>query len=393
MQPEWKRSSDGMRLHREKWRGRKSATRIIKAVHEGPLKLDDIPSEERELIVRWVRHGAGERRIDTLMSPLPFEKAGIAEQAIDLLVDRGWADLVERYESGSWRRSALRFRDLATLKIALRIDEGAVEWKNACARSAWIPSTCTASLAAREHRVGKRPATDILAHWERLIDPALPARYIREASAIAFWGCSKALDDRLDLVNQLREAAGLQPLLATPMIVNVHVSGAVDRGVLFVENQATFETVRHGHIAAGKNLNLVFSSGFRASAARVRNRKTATIYSSESSMPKFLAPFREWLFSNDQEAPVFFWGDLDFAALSILKSLRASFRHIRAWQPGYESMVAHMLAGDGHLPEEDHYKGEQRDPGSTGDRYADEVLLPALRQCGRFLDQESAAAL
>ena len=50
-------------------------------------------------------------------------------------------------------------------------------------------------------------------------------------------------------------------------------------------------------------------------------------------------------------------------------------------------MLELLLDGKGHTPEETG-KQEQKDQGITGSIYADEILLPALRNCGRFIDQE-----
>ncbi|MCW5573268.1 MAG: hypothetical protein KIT37_09580 [Steroidobacteraceae bacterium] len=82
-----------------------------------------------------------------------------------------------------------------------------------------------------------------------------------------------------------------------------------------------------------------------------------------------------------------FYGDLDFSGLSILARLRGSFENTVAWQAGYDPMLAILENGGGHLPEAAK-KGAQRDPLRTGCMYADDVLLPALRREGRFVDQE-----
>lgn len=83
--------------------------------------------------------------------------------------------------------------------------------------------------------------------------------------------------------------------------------------------------------------------------------------------------------------PCHFWGDLDYAGIAILKALRLRFPGIEAWQPGYALMLK-QLAG-GHRAG-DTGKQEQVDPGGSGCPYADRQLLPAMRQQGRFLDQE-----
>src|SRR5690606_5604399 len=96
---------------------------------------------------------------------------------------------------------------------------------------------------------------------------------------------------------------------------------------------------------------------------------------------------RHWL---DAGIRRFFWGDLDYAGLSILAGLRHSLPDLEAWQPGYQPMLDVLRGGSGHRPDEAR-KGGQTDPGATGCLYTDRQLLPALRDKGKFLDQEGFA--
>jgi hypothetical protein len=99
---------------------------------------------------------------------------------------------------------------------------------------------------------------------------------------------------------------------------------------------------------------------------------------------------REWLEAwlyRRPVIPVFFWGDLDYSGMAILRDLKAIFPNLEAWQPGYARMLARLNAGAGHLPDEAGKAG-QLDPGDTGCPYADQELLPAIRKSGRFVDQE-----
>jgi hypothetical protein len=85
-------------------------------------------------------------------------------------------------------------------------------------------------------------------------------------------------------------------------------------------------------------------------------------------------------------APCWFWGDLDFAGMQILKSLRSRFEGMEAWQPGYERLVTQLSRFGGYGAAAAEGKG-QLDPGHTGCAYADSVLLPAIRKYGQ-MDQE-----
>jgi hypothetical protein len=138
-----------------------------------------------------------------------------------------------------------------------------------------------------------------------------------------------------------------------------------------------------------EHLALIYASGYRCSARRLRTADGASVYFAAATLPSLdeRDRFCAWLTRNGPEIPVAFYGDLDYAGMSILARLRSSFPHAIAWQPGYDVMLASLRSGAGHPPEAAR-KGGQQDPISTGCPYADEVLLPALRQYGRFVDQE-----
>ena len=89
-----------------------------------------------------------------------------------------------------------------------------------------------------------------------------------------------------------------------------------------------------------------------------------------------------------EDLPCYFWGDLDFAGIGILKALRHSLPGLSAWQPGYHPMLAMLENGEGHTAQQARKTG-QTDPVATGCPLCDRVLLPALRQSQRFIDQES----
>ncbi|HEY6645354.1 MAG TPA: hypothetical protein VIZ63_24710 [Povalibacter sp.] len=72
--------------------------------------------------------------------------------------------------------------------------------------------------------------------------------------------------------------------------------------------------------------------------------------------------------------------------MQILKALRARFGDVTAWRPGYEPMLAALGTTGGYRDRSDEVVG-QMDPGITGCGYADQVLLPAIREHGR-IDQE-----
>jgi hypothetical protein len=76
-----------------------------------------------------------------------------------------------------------------------------------------------------------------------------------------------------------------------------------------------------------------------------------------------------------------------WSGMRILAAMRMSFPGLQGWESGYEALRATLMAGAGHSPEAAEKQG-QRLVEETGCPYADSVLLPALRETGRFVDQE-----
>lgn len=208
---------------------------------------------------------------------------------------------------------------------------------------------------------------------------------LREASARVFQGRSKLLDSRDELLRLLGAAPGqffeppIQLLLALP-------DDGVFTDVLFVENLVTFEHMADARAPAWDRSLLVYAAGFRGSARRLRSRPGSRLYLRTPSASVGLSAAESWLFGA-AEVPVSFFGDLDFAGMQILASLREVFPSAGAWRPGYRVLM-HLLTQGGHLPGQAS-KSQQIDPGKTGCNYADQELLPAMRQYGRFVDQEA----
>lgn len=215
---------------------------------------------------------------------------------------------------------------------------------------------------------------------------------LREASARVFQGRSKVLDSRDELLRLLGAAPG--QFWEAPIQLLLDIPPAFDEA-LFVENLVTFERMADARGADWQRSLLIYAAGFKGSARRLRHRNGCRIYlrashadalALESSAARGLEAVGAWLFEKS-DLPVRFFGDLDFAGMQILGSLREVFPKAGAWQPGYAKLMTVLSAGQGHTPEAAG-KERQGDPGTTGCAYADGVLLPLMRQSGRFVDQE-----
>lgn len=219
---------------------------------------------------------------------------------------------------------------------------------------------------------------------------------LREASARVFHGRSKVLDSRDELLRLLGAAPG--QFWDAPIQLLVDIPAAFDEA-LFVENLVTFERMADARRPGWARSLLIYAAGFKGSAKRLRHRNGCRLYvratpgetlAVDAAAAQGLKALDAWLFGRSDLA-VRFFGDLDFAGMQILASLREVFAQAEAWQPGYGELNAILACGGGHMPNMAS-KERQIDPGTTGCNYADGVLLPCLRQHGRFVDQEGFGA-
>lgn len=215
---------------------------------------------------------------------------------------------------------------------------------------------------------------------------------LRVASARVFHGRSKVLDSRDELLRLLGASPG--QFWEAPIQLLVDIPPAFDEA-LFVENLVTFEEMADRRQPGWARSVLIYGAGFKGSAKRLRSRQGCRIYVRSShgemaamdpSVGRGLDAVHAWLFGRSS-LPVRFFGDLDFAGMQILASLREVFPTAQAWHPGYCELVQHLSTGGGHLPEMAS-KERHADPGATGCEFADGELLPLMRQHGRFVDQE-----
>jgi hypothetical protein len=219
---------------------------------------------------------------------------------------------------------------------------------------------------------------------------------LREASARVFHGRSKVLDNRDEFLRLLGAAPG--QFWDAPIQLLVDIPAAFDEA-LFVENLVTFERMADLRRPGWDRSLLIYAAGFKGSAKRLRHRHGCRLYvravhgealGLDASAGRGLEAAGAWLFGRS-DLPVRFFGDLDFAGMQILASLREVFGNAEAWKAGYGELNAILSCGGGHLPNMAS-KERQTDPGTTGCDYADGVLLPSMRHHERFVDQEGFGA-
>lgn len=321
------------------------------------------------------------------MRDVPVSERVHAENAIDLLIDRGWLELIERYKDGNWRRSAIAFTDLAALRGALGITNEGKRWREAARQVFGEGELATAVGRQAPLLVPGLEISDVMARLARLRDQAGRSIYLRALAAELFGGRSKLLDGREALVAAVLGTQAC-PFPEVPIRLDIVLPYTWNGDVLFIENPLAFEASRRTPFQSCEGLALVLAQGFLASARRVRVRQTASVYAHVPANERDTRRFERWLYREDDvRRTVHFWGDLDYSGMNILKELRVVFPEMLAWQPGYAPMLRAIAAGEGHPPFQAD-KENQEDPISTGCPYADQELLPAMRKAGLFYDQE-----
>ncbi|MBA3979214.1 MAG: hypothetical protein C0462_01295 [Alcanivorax sp.] len=306
-----------------------------------------------------------------------LERLANEYDVFEIIYDRKLARHQERYENAQ-----LRFRpeseDLLRKWLNRpRIDPMAEAWQQALQLHAHcFADDGAALLNARPNAAGLTPA-ELTAGFAAVADHLDQLLTLREISARCFRGDSKFLDQRLDLLQKLfgERAANIQP---RPLLLTAWAPAGFTQ-LLIVENQDSFLRLVDNPPA---DYALLYSGGFRASADRLTSEHTRFAFLPGSDASGFQQRWR------DATLPMYFWGDLDFAGMGILKALRVTLPQLACWQPGYAPMLAMLEQGGGHAYEQAGKSG-QTDPGATGCAYADKVLLPLIRATQRGLDQEN----
>jgi Uncharacterized protein conserved in bacteria C-term(DUF2220) len=212
---------------------------------------------------------------------------------------------------------------------------------------------------------------------------------LREVSAQIFWGMSKVLDKRQGLVAAMMNLDEC-PFPESPVQLQVYLPVRGYADILFIENLMTFEQACSATDKIFSGLALVYASGFKGSAKRLRKSGGCSIFYAGAGAlgGEVQKHFEDWLFCNaDAGCSEHFWGDLDYSGMRILAALRSTFPKLTAWEAGYSVMLNELLDGRGHSPEAAEKVG-QKSIDKTGCLYADLQLIPAIKKQGRFVDQE-----
>ncbi len=96
--------------------------------------------------------------------------------------------------------------------------------------------------------------------------------------------------------------------------------------MLFIENQDSYIQALAGVPEEVNYLTVVYASGFRGSAERVRMSNGVSLYYHGTWNDSLKYQFESWWYGKSASTwPIWFWGDLDYSGMAILKALRRIF--------------------------------------------------------------------
>ncbi|UVJ41747.1 DUF2220 domain-containing protein [Pseudomonas sp. LS1212] len=153
--------------------------------------------------------------------------------------------------------------------------------------------------------------------------------------------------EALDEFGHLAAILGIPecPFPAAPVQLQVFLPHQGWKGTLFIEIQVSFERAIRSPRVGHYRLAIAHVSGFKGSAGRLRQEGTSSLFFSNlgSLGTQQTDRFSRWLYAQETGTS-YFWGDLDWAGLSILSALRASFPGNTVWQPGYQPMHCNSVS-------------------------------------------------
>lgn len=205
---------------------------------------------------------------------------------------------------------------------------------------------------------------------------------IRYASAKYFWGLSKVLDSKIEIIEHCK-------LRASPIMLHVKSFSNDFKNILFIENLDTYSEIINSKNYTFENFIIIYSSGFKAAAKRLRTVSGSKLFFSDNCLlvDSGRDAFRNWLYKDKEtEFNVYFWGDLDYSGVHIFNTIKNIFPELQIWEPGYKKMLDAITINDFHEPK-DSDKELQIKPHLIEDQYVDEILIPVLEN-ERFVDQE-----
>lgn len=231
--------------------------------------------------------------------------------------------------------------------------------------------------------IEEKTEKEILTRFESWFNEIKFSNSLREESARCFWGMSKIFENHKLLANYLK-------LNTMPVSLQIHAKSEQINNILFIENLETFYSCIQSPNKIFNNTALIYSSGYKASAKRVRDRSGSKLFFTNDCKfsSKEKEDFISWFYEEGFfDTNTYFWGDFDFEGMGILGALKSNFKNLQAWQIAYDKMIKVIISDFGHTAQMAG-KIKQKEPKTTGCSYTDNILIPLLLQKKLFLDQE-----
>lgn len=235
------------------------------------------------------------------------------------------------------------------------------------------------------------PAFDVVSRLARL--PGLLSERklsLYQASAILFWGDSKALRGKEKILTQLFGRDFFEMEQRPILIEAAYKTGS--EGILVVENMDSFVAASDDRIPGVEHLSILYAQGFKGAASRIRDPRVTRFYWSASALPDphWARQFQDsWFSEGPVSQPMYYFGDLDPSGLRIYANMRQAFPDMRPWEQGYQLLIDRLRSGEGHR-QENTGKSQQGDLINTGCAWMDRVVVPVMKETGLCVDQEAA---
>lgn len=373
-------------------------------VQSGPVQqllnllVDRMDGAEQRGSGRVQSVGLGERTWPALYKATRESEKEDLWEHVKAMAAWGWLEVKPetalRLRSGYATSPRLVAADVVAVRTAVgrleRLKSAPERWRLAV--NSGLEASTEVRSAVGEYciEIPERTMAEVVERLNLLPGLAEKPLLLREVSSQLFWGMSKILDKRQSMVAAILGTDEC-PFPESPVQLQVFLPQGGYQGILFIENLMSFERAIRSRGQAFGALALVYASGFKGSAQRLRRPDGCSIfYSGRGVISQDVRDgFEAWLFGREAR-PAYFWGDLDWSGMRILAAMRSTFADLGAWEPGYRAMLEALCAGHGHPPEAADKAG-QRPVASTGCSYADGALLRALSAEGRFVDQETIA--
>jgi len=360
---------------------------IAKVCHALLDKLDKQPISERSNNLSFLINS---KHFPELFSPSTVDEDVRLEVKIHALISIGLFDIKQTKKKAhlplSERNAKLVFSSEFEDKLRRFYHRDIIQntWGEALNKEDVLDRSLLTFLKNNPIKV-KNKSDDEVVHQLLKWTQNIKSNSARKESARCFWGLSKIFDNQ----EAYKTYFELEDM---PISLLVYMQTAIVEEVLFIENKDTFYEVCDSVNEVFKNSVIIYASGYMASAKRIRQHRGSQMYLelnskyTKESIEKFIAWFYR---ENSEDIPVYFWGDLDYEGMNILKALKVNFDNIDAWKKGYNMMLEEVKKGFGHAPE---MAGKERqimlNDNILGCSYADKSVVSMLDKEALFIDQE-----